>query len=190
MNTNKNGDHRAGEIEIVKEHVVFENRYARVSNDEVLFPKGASGTYLRVSMPTDRSVGVLPVTEDGKIILIRTFRHGARGWGYEIPKGEAFADESNEDAAKRELLEETGIQAEKLIFAGEFCESPAVFSGRLSCYIGLGCKIADRASIESTEAISGVGVFAPEEYLSDHSMDFTDAVTQLMVYKYLENRGR
>ncbi len=183
------GDHNEGEIEIVREHTVFENRYAKVSNDEVIFPTGTCGTYLRVSMPTDRSVGVLPVTADGKLLLIRTFRHGARGWGYEIPKGEAFAGEDGETAAKRELLEETGIRADKLLFAGEFCESPAVFSGRLCCYIGLGCKVSDSIALENTEAIAGVRAFDPEEYLADRSMDFVDAVTQLMVYHYLKNRG-
>lgn len=183
------GDRNAGEIEIIEEKVVFENRYAKVSNDDVIFPGGNRGTYLRVSMPTDRSVGVLPVTAEGKILLIRTFRHGARGWGYEIPKGESLAGEDCETAARRELLEETGIKAERLQFAGEFCESPAVFSGRLSCYIGYGCRIADRTSLENTEAIAGVRAFEPKEYLADRSMDFVDAVTQLMVYHYLNNRG-
>lgn len=183
------GDHNAGEIEIVEERVVFENRYARVCNDDVVFPNGDRGTYLRVTMPTDRSVGVLPVTRDGKILLIRTFRHGARGWGYEIPKGESLAGEDSETAARRELSEETGILAEELVFAGEYSESPAVFSGRLKCYIGLGCRIAKEASIENTEAISGVRAFDPEEYLQDQSMDYVDAVTQLMVCKYLKNRG-
>ncbi|MBQ8515901.1 MAG: NUDIX hydrolase [Ruminococcus sp.] len=185
------GNHQNGEIEIIEERSVFKNRYMEIFNDDVLFPSGVKGTYIRAASNNDMSIGVLPVTEEGRIVLIRTFRHGVRGWGYEIPKGEALIGEKGEIAARRELYEETGITPEKLIYMGELCESPAVFSGRMKCYIALNCQYAGEKEPEDTEAISGTREFDAEEYLlGQDGCDFTDAVTQLMVYKYMALRRK
>lgn len=181
----KQGKAALGEIEIARECLVFENQYIKIYNDEVLFPSGYSGTYVRISSHTNQSVGVLPVTADGNLVLIRTFRHAARGWGYEVTKGEVSVGEKPEEAARRELLEETGYTAGKLIDLGEVCESPAIFSGRMRCYLALDCVTSECAHPELTEAISGVRIFSADSYFDDRTADFTDAITQLLILKYL-----
>lgn len=184
------GNHLLGEIEITRENLIFENQYIRIHNDDVVFPSGTQGTYLRVSPAESGSVCILPVTKEGKLVLIRTFRHAVRGWGYEAPKGGTLTNEAFTDAAARELLEETGLICESLEEIGVFTESPAVFTGKMRCYIAYGCRSAENASPESTEAIAGTREFSPEDYLSDESEDFIDAMTQLMVYKYIERKYR
>jgi len=72
-------------------------------------------------------VAVLPFHDDGTVTLIRQFRPAVAQWLYEIPTGRR---DQNEDAATcghRELLEETGLTAGKLLPLGEFYASPGVF---------------------------------------------------------------
>ena len=136
----KLGNHKLGEIEITEEKKIFENRYITIYNDQVLFPGEVKGTYARVSTETDKSVAVLPITKEGNIVLIKTFRHAVRGWGYEAPKGGVLINEDFEKAAARELCEETGILSNQFIYIGEFTESPAIFCGKMKGYIAFDCR--------------------------------------------------
>lgn len=179
------GDCDQGEIEIVHPDIVFQNQYITVYNDTVRFPDRHIGTYLRISTQTQKSVAILPISKSGKVILIKTFRHGARGWGLEIPKGGV---EENEDilyAAKRELLEETGYSSENWKYIGSFNDSPAIVSGQLECYAALDCESVGDTDYEDTEAISSVLELSVSEYFRKvKQVDFIDALTELMLYKY------
>ena len=179
------GDYKNGEIEISQPNQIFQNKYITVFNDLVLFPDGHTGTYIRVTTPFRKSVAVLPLTSSGKIILIKTFRHGARGWGLEIPKGGVEKHEESLVSAKRELLEETGFASSKWKSTGEYSESPAIISGTLKCYIAYDCVAISKNSIECTEAISNVLELTQSEYFAMSStMDYRDALTELLVLKY------
>lgn len=56
---------------------------------------------------------VVPITNDGKIVLVRQYRHAAGGYLYEIPAGTLNKNESPLTCAKRELIEEAGFRAKK-----------------------------------------------------------------------------
>lgn len=180
------GDYKKGEIEILQENLVYENCYMQVYNDNVIFPSGVLGTYIRLDNRSKGSVAVLPITDDGQIILIRNFRHGQRGWCYELPKGGLSEDESDEEGARRELLEETGILANTLIDFGSYSDSPAIQMGQLHCFIAPGCLPGNTNGQEVSEAISNIIVLSPKEYLfRNDGQDFRDALTELLVMKYL-----
>ncbi|MEM3661624.1 MAG: NUDIX hydrolase [Candidatus Micrarchaeaceae archaeon] len=59
-------------------------------------------------------VTIVPVTTDGKIIINRQYRKSSSEWGYELPGGKIEGKEKPEEAAARELEEETGFRAGKL----------------------------------------------------------------------------
>src|SRR5215211_1266635 len=81
--------------------VVFENGHLRLLEDEVIQPGGAAGTYayLRIPWPV---VGIVPVSDDGSVYLVRQWRYpwGRNSW--EIPAGHGEADEEPLTAAQRE----------------------------------------------------------------------------------------
>jgi len=62
---------------------------------------------------------ILPVTEDNMVVTVLQFKQGCNKIIHELPAGTAdFTTESPEETARRELLEETGYQSEKMIFLG------------------------------------------------------------------------
>lgn len=179
------GNSSEGPIEILKPEVVFSNQYVQIYNDIVMFPSGKQGTYIRISSGTNKSVAVFPVTKDNSVVVIRNFRHGVRGWGVEIPKGGVEVNETSEQAALRELEEETGYVCQKLIYIGEYSESPAVFSNMTDCYIALDCHIVHKPYIENTEAIEKAFEISLDSFIErKYDADFIDALSELLAYKY------
>jgi ADP-ribose pyrophosphatase len=103
------GNHLAGEIEIIKENIVFKNSYATLFNDDVKFPNGVAGEYLRLSWNSPYGVIIFPEHSDGRILLIKNFRHDTRSWSWDMPMGFGETDLTPLECAKKELKEETGF---------------------------------------------------------------------------------
>lgn len=99
-------------------------------------------------------VNVIPITEDGQVILIEQFRHGIAGLTLEIPGGMVdLEDPSSKDAAGRELLEETGYAAEELIHLGRNHPNPAMLNNFCDTFLARGLKKAEVPCFNSTEYI-------------------------------------
>ena len=177
------GDHTKGEVEIIEEDKVFENRFCEFFNDKVKFPSGANGTFLRLAMRGKYSVAVLPITKEGEMIFLKNFRHSARGWGYEVPKGYGSETETPEACARRELMEETGLTSNNLIYLGYFHECPSTLQYGLHCFIALDCEKIDNTNLEETEAIAGM--ISVKSIKDLPPSDYKDAMSDMMVSKYI-----
>lgn len=83
---------------------------------------------------------VLPVTADGKAILIRQPRAGIVKEILETPGGELDPSEKDPTmAAARELEEETGFTSQRILSLGHFNPNPAIMSNRIHFFLALGC---------------------------------------------------
>ena len=92
----------------------YENPWIKVSEFQVLNPAGKPGIYGQVSFK-NYAIGVIPLTEDGYTWLVGQYRYTLNQYSWEICEGGCLiGEESKEEAAQRELLEETGIVAGQL----------------------------------------------------------------------------
>jgi ADP-ribose pyrophosphatase len=83
---------------------------------------------------------VVPLTDDGKIVLVRQHRFGIDAPSLEIPGGLIDAGEAPIDAARRELAEETGYDAGTIVSLGAIHPNPALQQNRLHMFLARGCK--------------------------------------------------
>lgn len=88
----------------------YENKWIRVSHRDVLNPSGGPGIYGVVEFK-NVAVGVVPLDAEGNTWLVGQYRYTLGQYSWEIPEGGCPLGEDPLAAAKRELLEETGITA-------------------------------------------------------------------------------
>src|SRR5688572_21347666 len=98
-------------IERTKEVLAYSNKHLSLFDDEVRFPNGLAGTYLRAAWAAPYSVAVLPVTPEKNFLLIKQFNYAVGEWVVQVPKGMGDCDLTPEQVARRELREETGCEA-------------------------------------------------------------------------------
>ena len=77
-------------------------------------------------------VNVVPITKDGNVIMVRQFRFGSQETSLEFPAGAIETGENPLDAAKRELLEETGSLGTSVVQTGKCRPNPAFMNN--TCY--------------------------------------------------------
>lgn len=95
--------------------VVYRDRFIILVRDAVCFRSGHRGAYLRVcGAQNGTGAAVLPLLSDGRVVLIRHFRHADRDWHWEIPRGFAEEGAGGADTARRELAEELDCRPETI----------------------------------------------------------------------------
>jgi 8-oxo-dGTP pyrophosphatase MutT (NUDIX family) len=95
---------------ILDQREIYENPWIRLTEFRVLNPSGGKGIYGKVHFK-NRAVGVLPLDAEWNIYLVGQYRFVLDAYSWEIPEGGGAMEEDVLDAAKRELMEETGLQA-------------------------------------------------------------------------------
>jgi ADP-ribose pyrophosphatase len=93
------------------------SRWATVVEKQVQFAEGQAPEVYHCLTQADY-VGILAVTGDGLVPIVRQFRPAVEGFTWEFPAGTLEPGESPETAARRELLEETGMVADDLVPLG------------------------------------------------------------------------
>ncbi|HSS35564.1 MAG TPA: NUDIX hydrolase [Patescibacteria group bacterium] len=88
----------------------YENAWIQVHHDEVTRPDGRPGIYGVVHF-RNRAVGVVALDATDRVLLVGQFRYALDRYSWEIPEGGVPFDEDALDGARRELREETGLEA-------------------------------------------------------------------------------
>ena len=84
------------------------------------------------------SVAILPLDENGDVVMVRQYRNAAGRELLELPAGVIEGNEPPLDAARRELREETGFDATELVELGSFFASPGSMTERLHAFLARG----------------------------------------------------
>ena len=107
--------------------------------------------YFVVELPP--SVCVLPITENNEVVMVRQYRHPIKQAILEIPGGFVDASEDPGDAARRELLEETGYAFDKVTALGKIAANPGVLDNFTYLYLATGGRPVQEQHLDPNEQI-------------------------------------
>jgi len=108
--------------EVVDSKRLYEGRTINLRVDTVMLPNGSKAQREIVEHPG--AVSIVPVLDDGRVVLVNQFRAPINRITLEIPAGKLEPGEAPEKCATRELAEETGFSAGKLEHKGTFFTTP------------------------------------------------------------------
>ncbi len=160
---------------------IYDGVILHVYKDTVTLPNGKPAT--REVIRHVGAVGVLPVTEDGRVIIERQFRYPIAQVITEIPAGKL--DQKTEDrlsAAKRELREETGITAEEWIDMGVYYPAPAYSDEKITLYLAKGLHYG-KQDLDEDEFLNTEAVPLAELVRAVMDGEITDGKTQVAILK-------
>jgi ADP-ribose pyrophosphatase len=139
-----------GKAKTLNSKIVFRGKVFGVRRDEVEEPGGIHAT--REVITHSGSVVILPVFDDGCILMIRQYRHASRQYLWELVAGRIDHGETVKHAAARELREETGYRAAKYQEFLNFFPSPGFLEERMHLLLAKGLK-PGKAEPEADEKI-------------------------------------
>lgn len=136
-------------IKTLDSQIVYTNDpWYRLRKDQIELPDGSHGQYTVIERPG--GVWILPVLDDGRLVLIRNYRHTIKDWLWEIPAGGLRDNIDPEEMARRELAEEIGGRAASIELVTRFYTMPGVGDELAHIYIARGVTLGE-ARLEPTE---------------------------------------
>jgi ADP-ribose pyrophosphatase len=120
---------KAEKARVLRSKIIYNGPVFGIRRDELLEPGGVRTT--REMITHSGSVVILPVLADGRVLLIRQYRHAARTFLWELVAGRIDEGESPRKAAARELIEETGYRAERFRIFLDFFPSPGFLEEKM-----------------------------------------------------------
>jgi len=118
---------------VLERRSVLRGRVIDVGVERVRLPNGRE-TQLEI-LRHPGAAAILPVTEEGEVVLIHQFRHAADGYLWELPAGTREKDEEPLACARRELTEETGLEASTWLDLGDMTPAPGYTNERIQLFL-------------------------------------------------------
>jgi 8-oxo-dGTP pyrophosphatase MutT (NUDIX family) len=160
---------------ILSSKAVYENNWINLIEYKVINPSGGHGIYGKVHFK-NRAVGIVPIDDEGNIYLVGQYRFPLDAFSWEIPEGGSPYDEDPLSSAKRELKEETGIEARNWQKLLDIHLSNSVSDEIGHIYLATGLSYTD-AEPEETEEIYVKKLPFDEAYQMLLNGEITDSLT-------------
>ena len=169
----------------VSSETVYAGKLIDVRKDTVRLPNGKT-TEREIVVHPD-VIGLVPVLPDGRVVLVRQFRKSADRALLEIPAGGIDEGETPEEAARREMVEETGYRIGALERLSGFFTSPGYTDEYMHLFVAT--DLEPGKPTEETDEIEVV-LMSLDEALSRLTRgEMDDAKTQLGLLMYARTRG-
>ena len=167
--------------------VVYDNPWIQVSHQEVERPNGTEGIYGVVHFKS-RAIGIVAIDESDNTWLVKQSRYPNNETTLEIPEGGGPLEENPLEAAKRELLEETGLSAEKWELLMELRTSNSVTDEIAYIYMATQLRQGEQ-QLEDTEDIELIKI--PFDQAVDKAMngEIVDAMSVAALLKVARLRS-
>ncbi len=126
-------------------------------------PDGRMGSFTVLESPDWATVVPLIQGPEGdSFLMVRQYRHGADAISLEFPGGVMEAGEDGAAAAARELEEETGYRAGRLVHAGSLSPNPAIQANTYHVYLALDLEAVGAQALDENEVVDALLVPAAE----------------------------
>jgi len=156
---------------LLESKYIIQRPWATLRVDKLELPNGnIKDEYYVLEYPT--WVNMVAITEDGNVLFVKQYRHGADQIMVELPAGVVEDDEEPEVAARRELLEETGYAFDKIEYICELFANPATSGNLTYTYLLTGGKKVQEQDLDSSEDIEVVEMTIEEakKFLFDNKI--------------------
>jgi len=117
----------------IKSEEIFKGQIITVRVDTIALPDERTAT--REIVDHSGGVCVVPVTENGEVIMVKQFRKAVESAVLEIPAGKLNKGENHYDCGVRELEEETGYKSGKMVYLGHVFPSPGFVNETIHIYL-------------------------------------------------------
>jgi 8-oxo-dGTP pyrophosphatase MutT (NUDIX family) len=167
-----------------KESLVYENRFAKLFDNQVTFPGGAQGRYLKLQWSEPYGVAILPILEDGRVYLVN-FRYASNRMCIEIPKGFGSSGVPPAEAAARELMEETGLRARELRLIASLSTEGGLIDHTVHLYAAHGARAEGSPTPEPTEVFGEpliLEISEAIELIRENKINDSLSINALMLY--------
>jgi len=148
-------------FELLKSETIMKGRAFAIRRDHLKTPDGRETKYDIIEH--GGSVVIIPIDENGNVLLVRQYRHATGGDLLELPAGTLDDNEAPEVCAAREIREETGMAAGKLLKLGDFYLVPGYSTEFMHVFL------ATELSDDPLEADA-------DEFLSVESIPLVEAI--------------
>lgn len=142
-----------------KIHPLYRGKIVQLNLENVILPNGNRVELEIVHHPG--GVAVLAEDAEGRLCLIRQYRHAVGGWLWELPAGKREAGEAAELTARRELLEEVGVEAASWHKLGQLVPSPGILTEVVHLYHA--CELNQQTHAHEAEEVIEIHWFTLEE---------------------------
>ncbi len=167
---------------------IFDGHVLHVRLDKITLPNGKEAT--REYCHHNGAVCVIPLTDEGEIICVRQYRYAMHEPLLEIPAGKLDTpDENPDDAAIRELREETGAICKKLTKLGMYYPSPAILDEKIHMYLAEGLTFGE-TDLDEDEFLEMVKVPLEDLAIMVLNGQIKDGKTQAAVLRTLLMRRK
>lgn len=169
------------EEKTISSEKVLQGKILYVTKDIASLPDGKE--VVRDVIHHNGGVGVLPLTEDNHIFMVKQFRYPMQEVTLEIPAGKRELNEEPIECGKRELLEETGCVADEWINLGKLYPTPAYDTEVIYIYLARKIKNDFDQHLDEGEFINVEKISIEEAYEMVMNGQIKDAKTQIAILK-------
>ena len=173
---------------LLASEVLFEGKSFGVRRDELIEPTGVRTIREVVTHPG--SVVVLPVRPDGKIVLVRQYRHATGQYLWELVAGRMEPGENPKKGAARELAEETGYRAKRLTVFLQLFPTPGFLEEKMYVLLAEGLTPGEARPEEDEKLV--VNAYSKkelEQMIRSGSMRDAKSIAGLLFYFRFLARG-
>ncbi|MCJ8164473.1 NUDIX hydrolase [Pontibacter sp. E15-1] len=149
----ENNKHTPTPWKVLKTEMVVDEKWYKLRRDHVALPNGLELDDYYVSVRPD-VVLTFPLTADNQVIFVRQYKHAASDIFIELPGGVIDAHETEPaEAAKRELLEETGYTTSEVEFLLEVTDNPTKDTNKIYFFLARNVHKVAEQDLDDSEAI-------------------------------------